>query len=567
MAKNNDVSQAERYREERKARLAKAAKKNAKTKKAKNAAASVSKKIVIAVLCVAIAAGAIYGVIAGFNLIDRFTTVLKVGDYKVNAIEFGYFYYMQYNQKSQELQQLYEYYGQTFSTFDTSVAPEDQLVDESDKDNKDTWADTFAEGAANAVHQLITLYEEASKEGYKLTDDDKAEIDEYISSMKSEARNNNLSLNAYLRLNYGRGINEKFIRLQLKRSMIAETFATDRTEEFKNKYSDEDIKKIYDEDPSAHNVIDFRIISVPLNTLTAESGETSEQLEARQKKEDEKTKEKADKVFAAISDEKTFLEQATALHIESHEKGDEHKDDDYDAKTATLNKRTKKSNVEQSLNEESAKWMFDSARKTGEFKMFNDETNGYYIVMVQKPAYAQSSVDVRHIFIPFSEESETPTDEEKKTAKETMDSVQAEWKNGEKTEEAFAALAKKYSKDTNSSANGGLFEDLFGGDVYFGNIFNDWVFDPARKTGDDPVIEGDYGYHLLYFVKSDTKYFDWMRNILNTKGNEDYTAYQTELLKSEPYKLEKYPAKYARPIKKFSNWLADMVAQSNASAT
>ena len=32
--------------------------------------------------------------------------------------------------------------------------------------------------------------------------------------------------------------------------------------------------------------------------------------------------------------------------------------------------------------------------------------------------------------------------------------------------------------------------------------FNDWVFDPERKTGDTGIVKTTYGYHIMYFVSN-----------------------------------------------------------------
>jgi hypothetical protein len=54
--------------------------------------------------------------------------------------------------------------------------------------------------------------------------------------------------------------------------------------------------------------------------------------------------------------------------------------------------------------------------------------------------------------------------------------------------------------------------------------FNDWCFDPARKAGDYEVVETEYGYHLIYFVRTqDVLYRDYMiENDLRAHDAEEW---------------------------------------------
>jgi hypothetical protein len=64
-------------------------------------------------------------------------------------------------------------------------------------------------------------------------------------------------------------------------------------------------------------------------------------------------------------------------------------------------------------------------------------------------------------------------------------------------------LAKENSTDPGSADNGGLYEEVYPGQMV--ESFNDWCFDPARQPGDTDIVETDYGFHIMYFVsKSDT---------------------------------------------------------------
>ena len=127
------------------------------------------------------------------------------------------------------------------------------------------------------------------------------------------------------------------------------------------------------------------------------------------------------------------------------------------------------------------------------------------------------TVSVRHILIKaetpedgpstedVDESEEAPSDEAMQAAHDEAERIYEEWKNGEATEDSFAALANEYSDDTGSNTNGGLYEEKQNG--YFVEAFNDWCFDESRQPGDTTLLEntneGQYGWHIIYFKSFD----------------------------------------------------------------
>lgn len=73
------------------------------------------------------------------------------------------------------------------------------------------------------------------------------------------------------------------------------------------------------------------------------------------------------------------------------------------------------------------------------------------------------------------------------------------------TEEAFADLAYKNSKDAGSAVNGGIFRNISRGQLM--PALEEWCFDEARQPGDTTVLRSPYGVHILYFSGSRTAAF------------------------------------------------------------
>lgn len=114
------------------------------------------------------------------------------------------------------------------------------------------------------------------------------------------------------------------------------------------------------------------------------------------------------------------------------------------------------------------------------------------------------AVDVRHILIAVetSDENGELSEEEKASAKaearEKAESLLADFQSNP-TEAYFAELAGQHSEDPGSKDNGGLYEKVAPGQMV--PTFNDWCFDPARKSGDTGIVETDFGYHVMFFIK------------------------------------------------------------------
>ena len=116
-------------------------------------------------------------------------------------------------------------------------------------------------------------------------------------------------------------------------------------------------------------------------------------------------------------------------------------------------------------------------------------------------------VNVRHILIePEKDEDGSISDDAWTAAEEKAQQILDEWQAGDADEESFGELANTYSTDGGSNTNGGLYEDVYPGQMV--TEFNDWCFDASRKPGDTGIVKTSFGYHVMYFVSfTDTYYY------------------------------------------------------------
>lgn len=556
--KDTTRSSAESYREERKARLAQSAKKSQKNSEKRKAAAKIVKKVVAIVLVAVIAVGIVWKIVDDSAVIKKNTTVFSMGsDVKVTEVEFVY-YYGQYLNNIYSYAQQYAYYGYDIG-IDSTKSPDEQTYGTDEDGNEMLLSDYISEETISSLCTYKLLFNEAIKAGYKLTDDETKEINEQVEELRNTAAESNYSLNSYLSASYGKGVNEKFLRQQMEMQLIVTRYQNDLSTELTNSYTDEEIKAAYEADISNYNVIDARTLSFSIETLTQKDGESDDEFKSRQEASNAKIKAEAEKALKACTSEKAFLAQAEKKNSST---------DDYDADTATALTESSKSTITSYVSEDAAKWAFDSARKSGDVKLFeissNDTVTAYVILFINKGTYAPLASDVRHILASFTEDgssTDDPTDAQKTAAKNSAEEIYKQWKDGDKTEDSFAALAKEKSSDEGSATDGGLISGITSNSSYVESFLN-WSIDTNRKVGDTDIIESEYGYHIMYFSGRD---YAWKSTIRAEKAEEDFNNKLTALQDSDEYKLNRNEKKIEKALKSYNKSFKKKLAMSNAS--
>ena len=520
MAKNeSSKSKAELYREERKARIAKAAKKNAKSIEKRTTAAGIIKKVVAIVLVVAIVGFAGFEILDSTGVINRAATALKVGNTKVSAAEFNYYYSMAFNEVANQAYQYEQAYGYNPLGFDSSLPPDEQESTQKDEDgNVLTWDAVLKDRAVSIAQQTVGYYNEAVAAGTKLTEDQKSEINETIETYRTQAAENNYSLNAFLKTYFGAGFNEKAFVKQLEMELLAQNFTDAKQKEVSDAITDETVAAEYKANQKKYDYADVRYYSLAFKTLTKNEGETDDALKARQKAENDKLIAAAKDIAAKATDENALIEAVKAYN---------------NSKEDTTKKliATSYDSLSSAVGADGADWAFAAGRKAGEVNTFAGEKSAN-IIFVIKPAYTSNSVSVRHCLVEFEAKDENNvTDAEKQAANKIANDL-LKGLGDKVTEDAFSKMVKENTADTASAETGGLYENIRISDSFVEN-FEKWSFDPARKAGDTGIVETEYGYHIMYFVSDNTDDIDWKAAIKDEMANKELTAFQEDLFKED----------------------------------
>ena len=578
MADNNQ-NKAEQYRQERKERLAKSAKKNAKNIEKKVAARSVVKKVIAIIVIAAIALGCVTGILNYCGVLQKAVQVGYVGNEKISYAEYLYYYSRAYNQLSYNAQ-YYKYYGYDYG-YDTSLAPQDQTKTTKDEDgNEITWVEYLHDQAVKTAQMYLAFYQEAKEAGTELTEADLAEVDKQIEDLREEASTANqssnssssddenqragYSLNAYLRKAYGNGVTERFLKKQLKMESLVKKFYNDKSDEFEKGYTEDEVKKVFDESPDSYQFVTLRLYQFKNESLTQNNGESDDDLKKRQSESDAKTKANANEMFDGVTDEKSFVTLATKYNTT----------EDYDADSSTLIKAALKSQSQfnssatylESMNSDLATWAFEGSTKAGDKKLIEDSDNGaYYVALMVNPKHDVNTVTVRHILF-LTQDSKTGkalSDDEIQKAKDKASETLAKWKAGEATEDSFATFATDLTEDTGSSSNGGLYENVVPGQMT--GAFDKWIFDDSRKAGDTDIVESEYGYHIIYFVSKNGTYAD--SAIRSSLASEDLEKFSDEILESDKYVIGVGPKRVNYIEDKLLKKYKKTIARSNASSS
>ncbi len=538
------------YREERKARLAKAAKKNAK-KAHRVSASSVSKKTkatIGIVIAIAIVAGIAFGVCNSTGVFERMKKIETVSGESYSAVEYAYYYNFIHSQYYSTAQQYDQYYGEGmgyyYTCYDYSKFPEDQLYTgedyKLDDGSKPTWKQYFEYIALKNLQQFHAMEDLAEKYGFTVDEatlnEAYASIDEMKSQLAesaSESGGTPVSFGKYLREYYGKGMNEKTFKDIIKCQTISSEYSTYLMEKNSEDYlaNSAKLEEEYKKDTTLYDCVDFRIFTIAPETAETASDATQEEKDAATKQAKEAAKKKADEMFAKIKDEASFIKLAEQYATEEQKETTDFKKDE-----ATLMKYVEKATYESSFGADATKWLYSKDTKVNDKKMF-DVNGTYYIFYMVKTAYRDDAtipVDVRHILYQFDD---TAKDKEadKATQKAAAEATANAINKAEDKLASFLEWCEKDSDDTGSSSNGGLIEYL--GRGKYVKAFEEWSLDAKRQEGDVEVIETEYGYHVMYFVKKHTAPY-WKISIAQTFANDDLNKMLDDTIASDAYKVK-----------------------------
>ncbi len=512
---------------------------------------------IILALCVCIVVGTVVSNPIK-NVVYTNTDAVTVGNHTLNAVTVNYFYIDAVNTYVNQYSSYISYILNVSKPLNEQIA---------DKTTNATWADTFLDSAFENMKSTYALYDLAMEKNHKLTEDEQKSVDSMFTNLALYATIYGYQdTDSYLRAVYGNGATEESYRAYYEVSAMADSYYTAYSDSLE--YEDADLRAYEKDKMHEYNSYTYSTYYLGASTFytggtVSEDGKTTTYTDEEKEAGRQIAEDLAEKLSKG---EYKDIEEFNNAIKELHEKTKSGKATEYDdVLYSSINSlfrdwiigKVEKEDTkdEKTSDDEKEDEVTYVARKEGEMTVIeyasgsgdSKVVNGYYVVRYESVENNQFNLrNVRHILVQFeggktnsSTGETTYTDAEKKAAKAAAELLLDRWKNGDKTEDSFAELAKKESDDTGSKDEGGLYEEIYPGQMV--EAFEDWCFDKDRKVGDTGIVETTYGYHVMYYVgEADVTYRDFM--ITNTIRNEDLEKWHEELVKA--IKLTELNLKY-----------------------
>lgn len=495
------------------------------------------------------------------NLFYSGTTALTINGYEYTNADFQYYYLSAYSNFVSNNQSYISMFFDTSEDLDKqSFDPSILGVTGEGLPENPTWKDYFESVAIENMVEITALYDSAMKDGYTLSDEENAEIDEIMASFETAAASNGLrDGDAFVAFYYGKGNTLESVRELITRGYIASGYAQQKFDSFE--YTQEELDAYYDEHKDELDAYSFNYylvaaeeVEVTETVTDEETGEETEQTEERVTEETmAEAEETAQRLYTAVA---TGFDEQTMSFSEAvgEVMGEDAVANVIDYKNALG------ASCLTFMPDDVAEWLSDASRTEGDMALLEVEDSGWCVLLFngRNDNSGYNAVNFRHILVKAvdSDEDGEFSAEEITVAEDKINEIYEDWKNGDATEDSFAALVSANTDDTSSADNGGLYEHV-GVDSMVESV-NDFIYDPARQPGDTAVVFNENssytGYHLVYFVGTDEMSY---HNCLADYGystiyssveglrQPDYTAWHDELI-----------AGYSASVNSFINWFA-----------
>lgn len=461
---------------EKKARKAAAAAEQAKKDKA------FKRNVIIIVVVLALVVAC--ACVINSDLFYTSTTAVQIGNTKYSPAEYNFYFNSIFNNAYNNI---YSQYGELTPYIINTEAPLDEQI-YMFGDGQMTWAEYLHNQTISEMSNVAILYDAAIENGYTLSDEDIAEIDQTLAVYETNAvMYGYSSADSFLAGTFGKGVDAKLFRQIAEMQALATKYSADLNDSFS--YTSDELSAYYAEHKDEFDFFSYHAYFVSTGDQNFTDLSDEERITA------------AAEAAAAIA-EATTGEEFTAKvrdFVVEDLKGN------YEETTDTLS-------IVQggNLSDDIKDWVLDESRTEGDTTVIDVSGGTYVLMYVSRNDNNYNAVNARHILVEAkASEDGTYSDEALAAAKEQAEEILAEYELNP-TEEYFAELAKTYSTDDGSKANGGLYENIFKDQMV--EEFDAFLFEEHRLPGDTAIVYGNNGsyagYHVMYYVGEAGLYCD-----------------------------------------------------------
>lgn len=426
-------------------------------------------------------------------------THIKVGKYDVSTLEYNFY------QKSYEDSFISKYSEYLESLgINTSEDYGNQQCLEYDM----TWNEYFEGRTLEFIQEIYILYDDALKNNFKI--DTETLYDDFIQKCSAAAQKEDLTLNEYLSGYYSSGATEKNFKEIYEKYITAIKYREEKKESLEPE--NKEIEEFYKDNRNGLDVVTYRNFIIKAD---CSDEDTQEDIASAM----EEAKTKAEEMFSQIYDQKTYVELCKEYSENKEIKFEEE----------TLNENISYNDCSDAL----VSWLFDLEREENATAIIEDTTNMEYniVYFISRDKNKTKTVNFKHILIaPETDEQNNVVEGALETAESQADEVYKEWNSSDKKSSTFDSFVKKYSSDTETANNGGLYEEIAEG--ILPDEMDKWLFEEGRKEGDTELIKTESGYHIVYYLEEGDE--EWIVLSRNQMVEDRYREFVEKQIKKFP---------------------------------
>jgi len=346
------------------------------------------------------------------------------------------------------------------------------------------------------------------------------------------------SVNAFISLQFGRGMNQRLLRRQLEFDALARSYIAHFMERASESFSEADLEAFYTEHRDDFDRVHYRVYAIEF--VPDEIFEVMEEPEDNLVTHTE-AMDMANEIRAAADEEEFLGLVQNALFLT----GNWFTDPD----GSTWRNATPTTIANDPNRAAYSDWLLNAARRTGDTTVVTGGDAVFVLYFVGTDENRYHAANVRHILITpdqsalFEEDGFTPREldeDERETITEAAHAaaevlaanVLAQWQAAGSTVDAFIELVQEYSEDSwEANTSPGLYEDI-DFQTPFVSEFLDWAMDPSRRVGDFEIVETQFGFHIMLFDSHDELTLRH-RHASDTMAFEEYEAWLEAALESQ----------------------------------
>lgn len=448
------------------------------------------------VLIALIIIAAIVGFIAysKSGLKNKFESPLTINNYAVSSDEFSFMYH-------------YILIENGVDVFAKDA--QDMLNAPSEDPNYKTNRDYFLDITAKELQTTQLLYDDATRNGYKIEDTHYAMARAYVDWLNTKADELNVPLDTYIKGIFGSQVDEQCVVNTLAKKYFTEDYASD-AKLVELQATPEQAAEAYQANKNAYDLVSYKLIRI-----TYEQREDAFIATANLH---------AEQIVEAMGHDQSMFELVASEYF-SGDAQDKLLEPD-----STLIKDARFGDIS---HDEFRDWLFDTERVSGDTVIFADE-DGFPIILCFV-SRTQQSTPLRNVKI--IEVSTRPADENGEN-EFTLGDAQS---LSQSIYDYCTDLTKLQSVEnyfTDEVLDGTIYVTA-SADTYpgkFADVLDNWIFDAKRKPGDKKIIENENGFYVVYFI-SESENPEWYDRVNSFIRMNNYQAFLNEISTEYSYEF------------------------------